>query len=263
MPSYKCSLIYKKTFHHDLLFPIWPHCGGEGSSRSPVWNSHSANSGWGVRIPAAAACVPKSRHRHPGAGKNVQKRWEFHPHFLLSHLAIQTHLCFSGLFTILKGVLASYKKRIVFQNRRFTSQLLFTTLFLPAGGGRGGHTEGQRRWAGQGVSHCCGSVCQQWPHDSREGTALLQIGWDVTVGMFLLIKGELWCLCIFPAMDADLRFALERRLESDIIRPCVVYVHSIINSKGQRPKMPINSETIAPLEVIHNFFIGTCKWKGT
>lgn len=55
-------------------------------------------------------------------------------------------------------------------------------------------------------------------------------------------------------MDADLRFALEHCLESDIIQRCLVYIHKVINAKGQRPKTPKNSEPMAPLEVIHLFF---------
>lgn len=55
-------------------------------------------------------------------------------------------------------------------------------------------------------------------------------------------------------MDADLRFALEHRLESDIIKRCSVYIHKVINAKGQRPKTQKNSEPVAPLEVIHHFF---------
>lgn len=38
------------------------------------------------------------------------------------------------------------------------------------------------------------------------------------------------------AMDADLRFALEHRLESDIIKRCLVYIHKVINAEGQGPK---------------------------
>lgn len=57
-------------------------------------------------------------------------------------------------------------------------------------------------------------------------------------------------------MDADLRFALEGRLESDTAKRGLVYIHKVINAKGQRPKKtPKNSEPMAPLEVIHDFFI--------
>uniref|UniRef100_UPI003AB07330 NACHT and WD repeat domain-containing protein 2-like n=1 Tax=Centroberyx gerrardi TaxID=166262 RepID=UPI003AB07330 len=45
------------------------------------------------------------------------------------------------------------------------------------------------------------------------------------------------------ALDADLRFALENRPRNDIIRRCLVYVHKIINAKGQREeKEQMNSQ---------------------
>ncbi|XP_074535636.1 NACHT and WD repeat domain-containing protein 2 [Halichoeres trimaculatus] len=36
------------------------------------------------------------------------------------------------------------------------------------------------------------------------------------------------------ALDSDLRFALENRPDGDIIRRCLVYIHRVINAKGQR-----------------------------
>lgn len=59
-------------------------------------------------------------------------------------------------------------------------------------------------------------------------------------------------------MDADLRFALE----SDIIqhRGCMIYIHKVINAKGQEPKTPGSSGPSAPLEVTHHLLelLSTC-----
>lgn len=52
-------------------------------------------------------------------------------------------------------------------------------------------------------------------------------------------------------MDTDLRFALEHRLESDIIQRCMIYIHKVINAKGQKMKTPRNSAPSALLEVTH------------
>lgn len=51
-------------------------------------------------------------------------------------------------------------------------------------------------------------------------------------------------------MDADLRFALE----SDVIQHhgCMIYVHKVINAKGQEPKIAGSSGPSAPLEVSHH-----------
>lgn len=57
---------------------------------------------------------------------------------------------------------------------------------------------------------------------------------------------------LFLAVDADLRFALERHPESDLIRRCVVYIHKVINAKGQRPKTP---KTMAPTEVKPHLYL--------
>ncbi|KAM9359086.1 NACHT and WD repeat domain-containing protein 2 [Symphorus nematophorus] len=44
------------------------------------------------------------------------------------------------------------------------------------------------------------------------------------------------------ALDADLRFALDCRPDNDIIKRCLVYVHKVINAKGQREKGEMNSQ---------------------
>lgn len=43
-------------------------------------------------------------------------------------------------------------------------------------------------------------------------------------------------------LDADLRFALENRPDGDIIRRCLVYIHRVINAKGQRSKNQLQLE---------------------
>ncbi|XP_034557459.1 NACHT and WD repeat domain-containing protein 2-like [Notolabrus celidotus] len=48
------------------------------------------------------------------------------------------------------------------------------------------------------------------------------------------------------ALDADLRFALENRPDSDIIRRCLVYIHKVINAKGQKL---VRSKNLLQLEV--------------
>nr|XP_046244792.1 NACHT and WD repeat domain-containing protein 2-like isoform X2 [Scatophagus argus] len=44
------------------------------------------------------------------------------------------------------------------------------------------------------------------------------------------------------ALDADLRFALDSHPDNDIIRRCLVYVHKVINAKGEREKRQMNSQ---------------------
>ncbi|XP_051253051.1 NACHT and WD repeat domain-containing protein 2 isoform X1 [Dicentrarchus labrax] len=44
------------------------------------------------------------------------------------------------------------------------------------------------------------------------------------------------------ALDADLRFALDNRPDNDIIRRCLVYVHKVINAKGEREKGEMDSQ---------------------
>ncbi|XP_044059532.1 NACHT and WD repeat domain-containing protein 2 isoform X2 [Siniperca chuatsi] len=44
------------------------------------------------------------------------------------------------------------------------------------------------------------------------------------------------------ALDADLRFALDNRPDNDIIRRCLVYLHKVINAKGEREKRQMNSQ---------------------
>ncbi|XP_062275307.1 NACHT and WD repeat domain-containing protein 2-like [Scomber scombrus] len=44
------------------------------------------------------------------------------------------------------------------------------------------------------------------------------------------------------ALDADLRFALEDRPRNDIIRRCIVYVHTVINAKGEQVKGQMSSK---------------------
>uniref|UniRef100_UPI0037E7F93E NACHT and WD repeat domain-containing protein 2-like n=1 Tax=Semicossyphus pulcher TaxID=241346 RepID=UPI0037E7F93E len=49
------------------------------------------------------------------------------------------------------------------------------------------------------------------------------------------------------ALDADLRFALEDRPDSDIIRRCLIYIHKVINAKGLRlMRSKHQSESEAP-----------------
>ncbi|XP_054868018.1 NACHT and WD repeat domain-containing protein 2-like isoform X4 [Amphiprion ocellaris] len=38
------------------------------------------------------------------------------------------------------------------------------------------------------------------------------------------------------ALDADLRFALDKRPDEDIMRRCLVYVHKVVNARGEREK---------------------------
>ncbi|XP_070825762.1 NACHT and WD repeat domain-containing protein 2 [Chaetodon trifascialis] len=44
------------------------------------------------------------------------------------------------------------------------------------------------------------------------------------------------------ALDADLRFALDSRPDNDIIRRCLVYIHKVVNAKGERGKRQTNSQ---------------------
>lgn len=65
-------------------------------------------------------------------------------------------------------------------------------------------------------------------------------------GLHCSTEEKLAFSALFLAVDADLRFALERRLESDVLRRCVVYVHKVINADGQTPK---TAKAMAPTEV--------------
>lgn len=53
-------------------------------------------------------------------------------------------------------------------------------------------------------------------------------------------------------LDADLRFALDSRHDNDIARRCLVYVHKVVNAKGEREKEKINSQ-LSEVKVIHHF----------
>ncbi|XP_018543414.1 NACHT and WD repeat domain-containing protein 2 [Lates calcarifer] len=44
------------------------------------------------------------------------------------------------------------------------------------------------------------------------------------------------------ALDADLRFALETRPDNNIVGRCLVYVHKVVNAKGERQKGQMDSE---------------------
>ncbi|XP_034405001.1 NACHT and WD repeat domain-containing protein 2 [Cyclopterus lumpus] len=50
------------------------------------------------------------------------------------------------------------------------------------------------------------------------------------------------------ALDADLRFALDNRPPDDIIRRCLVYVHRVIDAKGEREKGLMKSQLQPPSE---------------
>ncbi|XP_073337291.1 NACHT and WD repeat domain-containing protein 2 [Pagrus major] len=43
-------------------------------------------------------------------------------------------------------------------------------------------------------------------------------------------------------LDADLRFALDNRPDDDIVRRCLVYLHKVVNAKGDREKRQMNSQ---------------------
>lgn len=66
------------------------------------------------------------------------------------------------------------------------------------------------------------------------------------------------CLCVFAlcsstlnevcfatslsALDADLRFALKGHPRNDIIRRCLVYIHEVVNAKGEQEKGQMSSK---------------------
>lgn len=58
-----------------------------------------------------------------------------------------------------------------------------------------------------------------------------------------------------PALDADLRFALDNRPDNDIIRRCLVYIHKVINAKGEREKIQMNSQPQPQPEVMIHCFL--------
>lgn len=61
-------------------------------------------------------------------------------------------------------------------------------------------------------------------------------------------------LCRFsPALDADLRFALDNRPSDDIIRRCLVYVHKVVNAKGDREGRQMHPQPQS--EVIYYLFM--------
>lgn len=52
-------------------------------------------------------------------------------------------------------------------------------------------------------------------------------------------------------MDADLRFALENRPVNDIVGRCLVYVHKVVNAKGEKEKVEMNLQS--EVTFIHHF----------
>lgn len=52
-----------------------------------------------------------------------------------------------------------------------------------------------------------------------------------------------------PALDSDLRFALEKRPDEDIARRCLVYVHKVVNAKGEREKKTMSNQLQPETEV--------------
>lgn len=56
-------------------------------------------------------------------------------------------------------------------------------------------------------------------------------------------------LFFHPALDADLRFALETRPDNNIVGRCLVYVHKVVNAKGERQKGQMDSELQPQSEV--------------
>lgn len=60
-------------------------------------------------------------------------------------------------------------------------------------------------------------------------------------------------------LDADLRFALDNPRDKDIARHCLVYVHKVVNAKGEREKGKINSQlqllSQSEVKVIHHFLM--------
>lgn len=61
-------------------------------------------------------------------------------------------------------------------------------------------------------------------------------------------------LCRFsPALDADLRFALDNCPSDDIIGRCLVYVHKVVNANGDREGRQMNPQPQS--EVIYHLLM--------
>lgn len=268
------------SVHPELLSPIWPHGGGAGISRTPVWSSQSANSSGSDGVPVAATWGPESRHQHPEGGKNVPKRWKFHPLLLLPHDSLQTHLWFSGSllvsFHCVEFSVDCAEFWIVFLHHiwnaeNFTSNVSFMVFSIS-----NVSIQHFRQWIFLNFVQLEGEEELKMKAKEDELAKVFQTAARLCVNKGLMTAETAMryyrsgmicdCVCLLKrncdfvlcglslAMDADLRFALEHHLESDIIKHCLVYIHKVINAKGQRPKTPKNSEPVAPSEVIHLFF---------
>lgn len=63
--------------------------------------------------------------------------------------------------------------------------------------------------------------------------------------------------CLPPALDADLRFALDSHPDNDIMGRCLVYIHKVVNAEGEKRQMNSPSQPQSEARVIHHFPIST------
>lgn len=67
--------------------------------------------------------------------------------------------------------------------------------------------------------------------------------------------------CLSLVLDADLRFALENPGDRDIAKRCLIYIHKVVNAKGERGRGEEKEEVKSHLQrlsqsevkIIHHF----------